>query len=65
MRALPELTARATRSYQPLAAGYQGLCKGGLVYQVTTVTSATRRYVVLAFFPDVVSLHCGKESAWK
>jgi hypothetical protein len=52
----------ATKSYHILAHSYQvlcilvhgywALCKGGLVYQVTTVIQAMKRDVLIPFFPD-------------
>lgn len=49
---LQSVHARATEGYQTEARGYRGLCKGGLVDEVTTVIWAMERYISMAFFPD-------------
>jgi hypothetical protein len=51
---LPSAHCTTTRSYQPLAGGYQELPNGGLVYQATTTTEAIERYLTIWFFPDVL-----------
>jgi hypothetical protein len=47
-----DLRMMAIKSYHILAHGYQALCKGGLVYQVTTVIRVTKRDILIPFFPD-------------
>jgi hypothetical protein len=44
---------KATESHQTEARGYRGLCKGGLVDEVTTGIWAMECYISVAFFPDV------------
>jgi hypothetical protein len=48
-----DLRVMAIRSYHILAHGYQVLCKGGLVYQVTMVIRAMKHDVLIPFFPDL------------
>jgi hypothetical protein len=50
-----DLRVMAIKSYHILAHGYQALCKGGLVYQVTTVIRAMKHDVLIPFFPDVLT----------
>jgi hypothetical protein len=54
---LPGSQYVATRSYQPLVGGYQGLLPGGLVYQATPATEATGHYQTMWFFPDATNSH--------